>query len=101
MMETIKKKFVSLEHIKLPIVVSNVLSDRRIALIIFIFTVIFLSWLSYGKVFDYDFWRDDTKVVWMQRYVPSQINNFHSGSVARGRIGAIVFDYFIYTILGL
>lgn len=68
--------------------------------IAFLISVLTLSIISYGKAFDFYFWRDDAKVVWMQRFTPASINNFDSLGVARGRIGAVVFDYLSFGILG-
>lgn len=68
--------------------------------IAFLILVVSLSTLSYGKAFDFYFWRDDAKVVWMQRFTPALINNLDSLGVARGRIGAVVFDYLSFNFLG-
>jgi len=80
---------------------SSFLSNKTFLVFVLLGTIIFLSWFSYGKAFDYYFWRDDTKVVWLHKYLPSRMYNINAESVARGRVGAILFDYITFTTLGL
>src|SRR3989344_218155 len=78
----------------------EVLSKKIIAVFIFFCLIFLLSWQSYGKAFDYYIWRDEAKVVWLHNHMPSRMYRIDVEAASRGRVGAILFDYLSYTILG-
>ncbi len=90
----------TLQTITLKSFSKQILFNKTFLKVGFILSVVIFSLLSYGRAFDYYFWRDDTKVVWMEKHVPAQINNFSTLGTARARIGSVFFDFVEYTTLG-
>lgn len=74
--------------------------DRFVAALLFSGLVIFFAWFTYGKAIDYYFWRDDTSVVWMVKYIPGKIFSLSSDAIGRGKFGAILIDLLSFKILG-